>query len=315
MKLSTHANTKTVTARQAKSSGDLPPPSTAQPAVQTVAAQKENKGKRARNVVSISTPATTTDSAAPPAQVPSAAYGPARIDQTLFEEISREAIDKYSQKTEREVKRLIARAKKLRDYAYQADLKNQELKKTIKQLEMENRQLDMEKRQVDMENEMLRNGLHPVTEGVFGRQHGVTEFPFEERLKEIRAVTERRIAKSSKPLPLRPVVPLPKNIDPNSELARRYKIGEDFLFGDPTRGGIPPFATVQQLVEAYKNRPKINWGKLLKESEAIANSEEDSELKKAITHPKVYAMNKARADAARERLAKKSEARKASLEK
>lgn len=281
----------------------MPAPGTAQPPVQAVAAQKK---KRTRNVVSIGAPAAATGSATAPVQSPTTTRNPATIDQGPSGGISGEAFDLYQKRTEKEMKRLLAHAKKMKDFAYQADLKNHELRKTIAQLQLE--------------NQMLRNGLPAVTDGVLDGQNGVFQFPLEERLEQIladrEAAREKTLAKHSVPIRV-PLFapPLPEGIDPNSQLARNYKSAEDFLSGDPSRGGVPPYASAAQLIEAWKRREKTDYAELLREGQAIAEADEDSEFKKRITHPKVYAINKARAAAARERLAKKSEARKASLEK
>ncbi|KEF61476.1 uncharacterized protein A1O9_03042 [Exophiala aquamarina CBS 119918] len=286
--------------RQAKASNDLPAPCTAQPALQDVAAPTQ-KEKRSRNVVSIDGAATATGSNAGPEPGPPTAGNSVPSGQAPCGGISAEAFEAYQKRTEKEMKRLLAHAKKMKEFAYQADLQNHELRKTIRQLQVQ--------------NETFRKGLPALDQEGIAGPNGAFQLPLATRLEELRVAREQRTITRCAPgrVPLC-APPLPEGIDPNSNLARKYKSFENFLSEDPSRGGFPPEASIEQIVEAWRRREKVDLDEMYREGLAIAEAEEDSEFKKRITHPKVYAINKARAAAARERLAKKSEARKASLE-
>lgn len=319
----------------------MPAPGTAQPPF--VAVATENRGPAGRLFTIGTTPA-ATGSAKAQTQDPAITINAAQTSQAPASGISAEAFKAYQQRTEKEMKRLIGHAQKMKDYAYQADQQNHELRKIIEQLQKENENIRNSKA-------ALTESIYKTTDKILGpQQYGVyrvapdtryddilgpmtpprapraTHGPVRNEVNPIEALVARNRVRDRAPL-IAP--PLPKGTKKDSAIARYYEGMDNFLSGDPSRGGVPPCASARQIADAWaKREAKVDFEGLLAEAEAIANAPEDSEFKRAITHPKVYAANKLRAAeaartarmpaersaAARERLAKKSEARKASLE-
>lgn len=280
-------------------------------------------------------PIKTTNNRQPAANVLSLDKTPAATDSANV--ISAEAFKAYQKQTEKEMRRLIIYAQKMRDYAYQADVKNHELSSIIARLqnEKEDRRNNEAALTTSIEKtaDTLRRpearSVYEVSTGAMHPQYAPAAAHVQDNPHfnpAVAAIVERNRRRDRAPLS---APPLPAGTKPDSALARYYAGMDDFLSLDPSRGGVPPLASGQQIVDAWMAREKeVDLEALLVEGEAIANAPEDSEFKKRITHPKVYKANKLRAAeaaktaglpaersaAARERLAKKSEARKASRE-
>lgn len=247
--------------------------------------------------------------------------------------ISAAAFEAYQKQTEKEMRRLIKYGQQMKEFAYQSDMKNQQLSEMIARLQAENEKL--RKESAELREQMDTAAGLALSPGACGNKEA--DAPTQPHAAaagqyvpvfhpDVAACIEKNRRRDRAPLV---APPLPPSTKPDSALARHYAGMDNFLSLDPSRGGVPPLASDQQIADAWIAREKeVDLEAVLKEGEEIANAPEDSEFKKQITHPKVYAANKLRAAlnapsaglpaersaAARERLARKSEARKASRE-
>ncbi|KAK5065278.1 hypothetical protein LTR84_001116 [Exophiala bonariae] len=338
---------ESIASRDIKSSGKLPPPGTVTYRPESSATTGVmNNGQHITNGLTFNDiPAATGTLDPAQSTVPVAATNNDQAARTVLTAnatsaatssasgISAAAFQAYQKQTEKEMRRLIKYGQQMKEFAYQADMKNQQLNEIVARLQTENENLRKERAELhEQMNGSARFAPRPDTRGNHDANAPIQSSapphvqPTPVYHPDVQAIIDKNQHRDRVPLV---APPLPPSAKPDSPLARYYRGLDNFVSLDPSRGGVPPLASGQQITDAFMAREReVDWDGVMKQGEEIANSAEDSDFKKAITHPKVYAANKLRtameassaglpaerSAAARERLAKKSEARKASRE-